>query len=218
MRLPHYAVLSVDETAQLQPFKQWFRTTQNVPKAALMTTHQMRNYMAAQGWHIRQTDGQVLIMQPGAETLPGPIAETEEPDTEETTAESSEASLFAVESHLRDYLKKNLNSSLKSFPRLDDAKSEYATDVGFIDLLAKDAEGNYYIFEFKLRRGADVALGQLLRYMGWCSKHLAEGRKVFGVILAAEISDKLRYAVLNVPNVTLLEYELQIRVKPVDSV
>ncbi|MBL9115021.1 MAG: hypothetical protein JNJ83_08430 [Verrucomicrobiaceae bacterium] len=65
------------------------------------------------------------------------------------------------------------------------------------------------IFEFKLGRGPDAALGQILRYMGWCRKNLANGAKLHGIIRAADITDKLRYAASVVPDVQLFEYELQ---------
>jgi hypothetical protein len=53
--------------------------------------------------------------------------------------------------------------------------------------------------------------------MGWVANHVANGRKVYGVILAADISEKLRYAVTQVPHVRLLEYELRFVVKPISS-
>jgi hypothetical protein len=70
------------------------------------------------------------------------------------------------------------------------------------------------VFELKLGRGPDAALGQILRYMGWVNHHLSKGRKVFGVILAADISHKLRYAATQVPQVRLMEYELRFSLKP----
>ncbi|MGI9068519.1 MAG: hypothetical protein ACR2HX_19200 [Pyrinomonadaceae bacterium] len=72
------------------------------------------------------------------------------------------------------------------------------------------------MFELKLGRGADAALGQILRYMGWVGRHLSGEHKVFGVVLAADISEKLRYAATQVPQVRLMEYELRFAVKPVD--
>jgi hypothetical protein len=45
-------------------------------------------------------------------------------------------------------------------------------------------------------------MGQLLRYMGWVKKTLAGERQVYGVIVAKQMDDKLRYAALPVPNVT----------------
>jgi RecB family endonuclease NucS len=44
---------------------------------------------------------------------------------------------------------------------------ENRTDVGPIDILAVDTEGNFVVFELKLSRGPDYAMGQIARYMGW---------------------------------------------------
>lgn len=98
-----------------------------------------------------------------------------------------------------------------------DESGTQQTDVGPIDLLTVTPAGDFYVFELKLGRGPDAALGQICRYMGWVAKHLADGRKVYGVILAADISEKLRYAVTQVPQVSLLEYELEFVIKPIQS-
>jgi RecB family endonuclease NucS len=86
--------------------------------------------------------------------------------------------------------------------------------VGPIDILAIDGQENFIVFELKLTRGPDKAMGQLLRYMGWVRQNLAKGRNVYGVIVAKDMDEKLRYAALPVPNVSLLEYELDFRLKP----
>lgn len=215
----HYAVTSEKGIAQLHPLKDWFRATQNVPESAQWTSHQMRAYLKKQGWQIQETADQVRVIKPGTEGLVGLTSEDEEQAlTPPQAAESAESSLFALESHLRDYLARNLNSTVKFATPLEVVDVEYSTAVGPIDLLAKNSAGDYYVFELKLERGADAALGQLLRYMGWCAKHLSQGRPVFGVVLAAEISEKLRYAASLVPNITLLEYELQIQVRSVPKI
>lgn len=215
----HYAVTSENGIAQLHPLKDWFRATQNVPESAQWTSHQMRAYLKKQGWQIQETVDQVRVIKPGTEGLVGLTSEDEEqPLTPPQAAESAESSLFALESHLRDYLARNLNSTVKFATPLEVVDVEYSTAVGPIDLLAKNSAGDYYVFELKLERGADAALGQLLRYMGWCAKHLSQGRPVYGVVLAAEISEKLRYAASLVPNIMLLEYELQIQVRSVPKI
>ena len=56
-----------------------------------------------------------------------------------------------------------------------------------------------------------AALGQILRYMGWVQKHLANGKQVQGIVLASEISEKLKYAATQVTNVELMEYELSLK-------
>jgi hypothetical protein len=49
--------------------------------------------------------------------------------------------------------------------------------------------------------------------MGWVSQTIGKGRQISGIIVAKEISDKLRYAVSVVPNVSLFEYEVDFRLK-----
>lgn len=140
-----------------------------------------------------------------------------------TTALDEQQSSFALESHLRDYLARNLTKIGDFGVPLavyisDDGRDgvEFQTDVGPIDILATSPNGDFYVFELKLGRGADAALGQILRYMGWVARHLSSQHQVFGVVLAADISDKLRYAATQVPQVRLMEYELSFAVKPVN--
>ena len=89
--------------------------------------------------------------------------------------------------------------------------------MGPIDILAADSAGNLYVFELKLDRGPDRALGQLARYMGWVKSHLAAGKTVTGVLVARSIDERLRYAAAVIPNVALLEYEVQFSVRPVEA-
>lgn len=131
-------------------------------------------------------------------------------------------SKFALESHLRDYLARNMGSLTGFDGKLslyvdDDRRDgvEFQTDVGPIDILAISDKNEFYVFELKLGRGADAALGQILRYMGWITEHLANGRKVHGVIVAEDISQKLKYAATLVNQVRLMEYALKFEVKTV---
>ena len=64
-------------------------------------------------------------------------------------------------------------------------------------------------------RGYDRVIGQLLRYMSWIEKNLAEQRKVRGVIVAAQITDDLKLAASRIPDVRLVEYEISFSIKPV---
>ena len=120
---------------------------------------------------------------------------------------------FALESHLRDYLAKNLGSLLIDNKKLELVRTEYPTGVGPIDILAKDEQGNFYAFELKCSRGTDPALGQLLRYKGWLMANEAKNKQVFGIIVAEKIDQKLKYALNAVANVTLLEYEVNFQLK-----
>ncbi|MED1949908.1 endonuclease NucS domain-containing protein [Brevibacillus centrosporus] len=62
-------------------------------------------------------------------------------------------------------------------------------DVGRIDILTIDQDDNFVVFELKLNKGMDSAMGQLLRYMGWVKSELAPDKEVLGVIVAGEIDE-----------------------------
>ncbi|MEE9249451.1 MAG: endonuclease NucS domain-containing protein [Dehalococcoidia bacterium] len=80
--------------------------------------------------------------------------------------------------------------------------------VGTIDLLCEDEEsGDLVVIELKRGRPSDEVVGQLARYLGWTQRHLANGRRVRGIILAPEFDDKLRYAAAAIPDSTLLRYQ-----------
>jgi len=50
-----------------------------------------------------------------------------------------------------------------------------------------DKADRFVVFELKVTRGRNKALGQLLYYMGWVDKHLGKG-PCRGIIVAREIS------------------------------
>jgi len=151
-----------------------------------------------------------------------------EEEVEETVVGSQEqsteidAASFALEAQLRDFIIENLSRVPVNGRRLklfSDASArdgrEYPTDVGPIDILAQDDSGDFVVFELKLERGPDRALGQLARYMGWVKLHLAGESSVRGVVVARSIDDRLRYAVCVIPNVSLLEYIVEFRLHDV---
>jgi len=85
-------------------------------------------------------------------------------------SEKEEEMLFPVESHLRDFIAQNIESIKVNDHKLKLYKDsrcrdgiEYPTDIGPIDILALDEDGNYVVFELKLSRGVDRAMGQISR-------------------------------------------------------
>ena len=137
----------------------------------------------------------------------------EEEDVDDIVESETGSFLFPIEANLRDFLISNLNTVKDSKLSLyvdengRDGK-EYPTAVGPIDILTVDEEGNFIVFELKLSRGADKALGQILRYMGWVKKNLANDKLVKGVIVANKMDEKIKYAVMMTSDITLYEYEM----------
>ena len=180
-------------------------------------------------WEItRDSKGNLGIRQATDAGEPGDIQRDEfttDRGSISQNGDQSHSGRFALEAHLRDYLAQNLGSIAAFTTKLSlftDTSGipgvEYRTDVGIIDVLARGSNDELYVFELKLGRGPDAAVGQILRYIGWLRKHLADGKRVNGVIVAAEISDKLRYAASVVPDISLMEYELQFSLRHAGSV
>jgi hypothetical protein len=184
------------------------------------TSHQLRNELRRMGWLVEETDDEVRLMRPEIATDP---RATSMLDEESPEMEADDEFAFALEAHLRDFIAHNLatlpltHKNLRLY--IDDQQRhgiEYPTEVGPVDILAVDDQGNFIVFELKLTRGPDKTIGQLLRYMGWIKANLAKDRDVCGVIVAKDVHEKLRYAALLVPSVSLLEYEVDFRFKTAD--
>jgi RecB family endonuclease NucS len=166
-------------------------------------------------WEIAKTTIGALTVR-----LVDGVGENTEPLIEAAAATEDAYSMFALEAHLRDYLAKNLpklpglSMPLMLYRTEDRDGVEFQTDVGPIDILATSND-DFYIFELKLGRGPDATMGQILRYMGWVKEHLASSKNVYGVIVASDIGQKLRYAATQVSNVRLMEYDLKVELRGV---
>ena len=110
-------------------------------------------------WAIIEKDGQLVVSS----------QDTIDEEIQINDSISEEHTSFALEAHLRDFLAKNLQTveaGLKLFR--DDTQREgveYPSSSGPIDILAKDKNDNFVVFELKVGRGPDKAMGQLMRYM-----------------------------------------------------
>lgn len=161
-------------------------------------------------------------MRLNARRLEGDLSD-EESESDDDSFDETPA--FALEAQLRDFIAGNLarigvDSKRIVLFRDENGREgvEYPTPVGNIDILGIDDEGTLYVFELKLSRGPDRAVGQLARYMGWIKHHLASGKKVRGIVVASEIDDKTRYAASIIPDVVLLEYEVQFQLKRIADI
>jgi hypothetical protein len=91
-------------------------------------------------------------------------------------------------------------------------------DLGRIDILARDrTSGDYVVIELKRDQGDDEVVGQVSRYMGWIKQRRADQEKVGvkGIIVAHEATDRLRWAVLPHPTISLYTYKFSVSLAPV---
>ena len=212
---------------ELHRMKEWLRQHRSELPAGMTpehrNSHQLRDLLKRQGWTVNETHDEVRIVSPEVANDADAVSVLGEPSDEEPPLDAEEQLEFALESHLRDFIARNLETLPIASKRLklfaDQSKRngiEYPTEVGPIDILANDQHGNFVVFELKLSRGPDRAMGQLLRYMGWVKKSLAGEHEVHGIIVARDMDEKLRYASVPVPNVSLLEYEVNFQLRAAD--
>ncbi len=70
-------------------------------------------------------------------------------------------------------------------------------DVGRMDMLCRDKDGNFVVVELKKdNEGQDKAVGEIQRYMTSVEKNLAKNEEeVRGIIVVKEDNDKLKYSI-----------------------
>lgn len=110
-----------------------------------------------------------LTLQPQGTSLQRNVSAEDEPEV---------ATTFALESHLRDYLAKNLTVLEKGLTLwTENPRSiEYSIEGRRIDILARDVEGTPVVIELKLSRGHEATLGQSLYYRAKLKQHLTHRR------------------------------------------
>lgn len=75
---------------------------------------------------------------------------------------------------------------------------DFRTPVGSIDLLARDAEGNFVVVMVPDPRDVDTLMPEMLARIGYVRKHLASRKSVRGIVVIEEIPEELAYAAAGV--------------------
>ena len=144
-------------------------------------------------------------------------------DTSTQVIETGES--FALERQLEEFLLENWNRTplakewaIFTTPDDPEAGNQYPTDVGRIDILAiHKTQPRFLVVELKRNQSTDQTVGQALRYVGWVKKHLAkDGQSVEALIVAHKVETAARYAILTLPNVMMMTYEVEFRLKDLE--
>ena len=130
-----------------------------------------------------------------------------------------DASAFAIEKHLEDFLVQNWAQT--ELGELYDIYQEdgemvgqqYLTDTGPMDILAiKKDKSELLVVELKKGRASDAVVGQVLRYMGYAAQELAEpNQTVRGAIIALEDDKRILRALAVAPNIDFFRYQVSFR-------
>lgn len=145
----------------------------------------------------------------GQELVEGSESIGDEEDIENKTE-------FVLEKYLEDFIVSNFAAIFRNElilyqdPEENVIGQQYATDIGNIDILAREPNSdNFVVIELKKGRESDKVVGQILRYMGWVQENLCKhGEIVRGIIICKEIDSKMTYALKMTNNIVVRLYRV----------
>lgn len=135
------------------------------------------------------------------------------------SSEVEDASEFALEKHLEDFLVKNWGKTElgKKYDIFEEngelVGQQYPTDTGAIDILAiSKNKKEILVIELKRGRTSDVVVGQIQRYMGYVKEELLEqGQTVRGMIIGLDADTRLRRALTVCTNIDFYRYQIDFK-------
>lgn len=136
-----------------------------------------------------------------------------------STPDVEDASAFALEKHLEDFLVKNWKQTSlgKNYDIYEEdgelVGQQYPSDTGPIDIMAisKDKK-TMLVIELKRGRTSDVVVGQVQRYMGYVKEELLEqNQTVKGLIIGLEADNKLKRALSVCQNIEFYRYQIDFK-------
>ncbi len=145
------------------------------------------------------------------------VVPTPTPISADLTVE--DASAFALEKHLEDFLVENwaqteLGKEYDIYQEDGEpVGQQYQTDTGPLDILAisKDKK-RLLVVELKKGRASDAVVGQTLRYMSYVQEELSEqGQTVQGAIIAHADDQRIRRALAMTSNIVFYRYQVSFK-------
>lgn len=160
----------------------------------------------------RNRHGFFEYLERGRFRLKAKIDETTEPNGEEevTIEENLEEVQISLEGDLESFIVKDLTSVEDGLsPYQGDRGEQFSVDSGRIDILAVDKEGSFVVIELKAGTATDSVLAQVLAYMADIKSTLADQKRVRGIIIAYDFSNRLTSAVSLLENVAIMKYKVK---------
>ena len=130
-------------------------------------------------------------------------ADVVDESTPQQLTEYVESSL-SLERDLEDQIVSHLDALE---PGLTLVSRQVRSDVGILDLLAKDRDGQTVIIELKAGEAKDSSIGQIARYVGWYSEK--EGTTPRAILVASGFPQPVRWAAKAIPGLRLVTYQVQ---------
>lgn len=127
---------------------------------------------------------------------------------------------ISYERDLEPYIVRNLNqieNGLELYSNEGTTGRQFDTEVGRIDILALDENSNFVVIELKAGVANRSVVGQVLGYIKAVRQDLAKDKEVRGIIIAEDFDKKLKYALSEIPNVSLKRYEVNFTFKDVQK-
>lgn len=139
--------------------------------------------------------------------------------TDEDELSDNGTGFMPLEEYLEEYVVKNWSNinfgeNLALYHDEDgNPGQQYTTDVGIIDILAKDKNDDFVVIELKRAESGYKVVGQVLNYMGWVQANLAQkNQKVRGMIIVGKADKTLQHALMPVSDkIALKEYRISMK-------
>ncbi len=220
----HFIVTKTEDGgASFHKMKEWLRLNPgSIPEGLdpnSDSSHTLRAGLRRKGWVLKETMSQVLVIQPdenGSVAYASAVIEsgTGEQETKEEIIEAEELT-FGLERDLQQALRANI-SKLEEGLTIIDGGSEKTTEVGRIDITAKDSKGAIVVIELKAGKAPPDIIAQVLSYMGAVANE--SPTQVRAILVAGDFHKRVILAARALPNLTLKRYSFQFTFSDVDKV
>jgi RecB family endonuclease NucS len=120
--------------------------------------------------------------------------------------ESAEEFTLSLGRDMQSALRQNIEQ-LGSGLKIIDGGKERITEVGRVDLTARDEKGNIVVIELKASIASPSVIAQILVYMSAVAD--TDEKTVRGIIVAKGFHKQAIFAAKSIPNLELKEYSFQ---------